>query len=316
MEFECNMKNIKDSISQAKAAGAVIRLGPELEVTGYGCEEHFLELDTITHVWEYLKEFLLGDWTDGILCSIGMPVIKEAERDGMAEDNWVSLIAVHSDSWLISVAFYFGARFSFDKNERMRLFQMIKDLPTIYEVVTGKAKQSKDQSANSGRSKSSGVKARQSESQTNKASKRSPPAPPPREETLLAENGKLKNLDVIVKKFMQLTTAHRGDVKVLVTTVMPLPPAEEKELKETLQEITGVGKKVTVEQKDARAWKGANAILPLASVFQVNKLGLLRLMLHGTQPTDAVAWVSTFMTLLWRWQATSLQNAVIYPLPL
>ncbi|KAG2334178.1 hypothetical protein Bca52824_005358 [Brassica carinata] len=58
---------------------------------------------------------------------------------------------------------------------------------------------------------------------------------------LLAENGKLKNLD--------LTTAHRGDVKVLVTTVMPLPPAEEKELKETLQEIIGQGKKVTVEQK-------------------------------------------------------------------
>ncbi|KAL0847305.1 hypothetical protein Bca101_020551 [Brassica carinata] len=296
MEFECNMKNIKDSISQAKAAGAVIRLGPELEVTGYGCEYHFLELDTITHAWEYLKEFLLGDWTDGILCSIGMPVIKEAERyncqvlcmnrriimirpklalginftrDGMAEENWISLIAVHSDSWLISVAFYFGARFSFDKNERMRLFQMINDLPTIYEVVTGKANQSKDQSGNSGRSKSSGVKARQSESQTNKASKSSPPAPPPREESesrddedgklfccffssqtaLLAENEKLKNLDVIVKKFMQLTTAHRGDVKVLVTTVMPLPPAEEKELKETLQEITGVGKKVTVEQK-------------------------------------------------------------------
>ncbi|RID68406.1 hypothetical protein BRARA_C00565 [Brassica rapa] len=67
--------------------------------------------------------------------------------------------------------------------------------------------------------------------------------------SLLAENGKLKNLDVIVKKFMQLTTAHRGDVKVLVTTVMPLPPAEEKELKDTLQEIIGEGKKVTVEQK-------------------------------------------------------------------
>ncbi|KAL1207044.1 ATP synthase subunit O [Cardamine amara subsp. amara] len=67
--------------------------------------------------------------------------------------------------------------------------------------------------------------------------------------SLLAENGKLKNIDVIVKKFMQLTTAHRGDVKVLVTTVMPLPPAEEKELRETLQEIIGEGKKVTVEQK-------------------------------------------------------------------
>nr|BAA13600.1 delta subunit of mitochondrial F1-ATPase [Arabidopsis thaliana] len=66
--------------------------------------------------------------------------------------------------------------------------------------------------------------------------------------SLLAENGKLKNLDAIVKKFMQLTNAHRG-VKVLVTTVIPLPPAEEKELTETLQEIIGAGKKITVEQK-------------------------------------------------------------------
>ncbi|KAL0802020.1 hypothetical protein Bca101_057196 [Brassica carinata] len=315
MEFECNMKNIKDSISQAKAAGAVIRLGPELEVTGYGCEEHFLELDTITHAWEYLKEFLLGDWTDGILCSIGMPVIKEAERYNcqvLCMNR--RIIMIRPKLWLLAST---SQGTVWQRTTGMRLFQMINDLPTIYEVVTGKAKQSKDQSANSGRSKSSGVKARQSESQTNKASKRSPPAPPPREESesrddedgklfccffssqtaLLAENGKLKNLDVIVKKFMQLTTAHRGDVKVLVTTVMPLPPAEEKELKETLQEITGVGKKVTVEQK-------------------VNKLGLLRLILHGTQPTDAVAWVSTFTTLLWRRQATSLQNAVIYPLPL
>ncbi|KZV40925.1 glutamine-dependent NAD(+) synthetase [Dorcoceras hygrometricum] len=81
MDFDCNMKNIKDSISRAKQAGAVIRLGPELEITGYGCEDHFLELDTITHAWECLKELLLGDWTDGILCSFGMPVIKGSERE-------------------------------------------------------------------------------------------------------------------------------------------------------------------------------------------------------------------------------------------
>ncbi|XP_019095329.1 PREDICTED: PHD finger protein ALFIN-LIKE 7 isoform X1 [Camelina sativa] len=81
-------------------------------------------------------------------------------RDGMLEKDWISLVAVHSDSWLISVAFYFGARFGFGKNERKRLFQMINDLPTIFEVVTGNAKQSKDQSANhnSSRSKSSGAK--------------------------------------------------------------------------------------------------------------------------------------------------------------
>ncbi|XP_073020053.1 glutamine-dependent NAD(+) synthetase [Primulina eburnea] len=80
MDFDCNMKNIKDSISRAKLAGAVIRLGPELEITGYGCEDHFLELDTVTHGWECLKELLLGDWTDGIFCSFGMPVIKGSER--------------------------------------------------------------------------------------------------------------------------------------------------------------------------------------------------------------------------------------------
>lgn len=39
-------------------------------------------------------------------------------RDGMQEKDWLSLIAVHSDSWLLSVAFYFGARFGFDKKAR------------------------------------------------------------------------------------------------------------------------------------------------------------------------------------------------------
>ncbi|GAV68689.1 CN_hydrolase domain-containing protein/NAD_synthase domain-containing protein [Cephalotus follicularis] len=80
MDFEGNLKNIKESIIRSKEAGAVIRLGPELEITGYGCEDHFLELDTVTHAWECLKDILLGDWTDGIFCSIGMPVIKESER--------------------------------------------------------------------------------------------------------------------------------------------------------------------------------------------------------------------------------------------
>ncbi|GMH17581.1 hypothetical protein Nepgr_019422 [Nepenthes gracilis] len=61
-------------------------------------------------------------------------------RDGMQEKDWLALVAVHSDSWLLSVAFYFGARFGFDKADRRRLFNMINDLPTIFEVVTGAAK--------------------------------------------------------------------------------------------------------------------------------------------------------------------------------
>ncbi|CAL5399046.1 unnamed protein product [Camellia sinensis] len=79
--------------------------------------------------------------------------------DRMQEKDWLSLVAVHSDSWLLSVAFYFGARFGFGKSERKRLFQLINDLPTIFEVVTGNVRQPKDQSgphSNCSKIKSSG----------------------------------------------------------------------------------------------------------------------------------------------------------------
>ncbi|KAK1668845.1 hypothetical protein QYE76_057004 [Lolium multiflorum] len=77
-------------------------------------------------------------------------------RDGMNEKDWLALVAVHSDSWLLSVAFYFGARFGFDKETRRRLFNMINNLPTIYEVVTGAAKrQSKEKTPNTNSSSKS-----------------------------------------------------------------------------------------------------------------------------------------------------------------
>ncbi|KAI9121883.1 hypothetical protein K1719_007273 [Acacia pycnantha] len=101
-------------------------------------------------------------------------------RDGMQEKDWLSLVAVHSDAWLLAVSFYFGARFGFGKNERKRLFQMINDLPTIFEVVTGSAKQSNDQSSahtNGNKGKSSG-KSRQSESLARGVKM----SPPPKEE--------------------------------------------------------------------------------------------------------------------------------------
>ncbi|CAN6573557.1 PHD finger protein ALFIN-LIKE 4-like isoform X2 [Malus sylvestris] len=89
-------------------------------------------------------------------------------RDGMAEKDWLSLVAVHSDAWLVSVAFYFGARFGFDKADRKRLFNMINELPTIFEVVTGTAKKQvkEKSSSNHGSNKSkSSSKARGSELQ-------------------------------------------------------------------------------------------------------------------------------------------------------
>uniref|UniRef100_A0A7N0TWB8 PHD finger protein ALFIN-LIKE n=1 Tax=Kalanchoe fedtschenkoi TaxID=63787 RepID=A0A7N0TWB8_KALFE len=89
-------------------------------------------------------------------------------RDGMQENDWLLLVAVHSDSWLLSVAFYFGARFGFGRAERKKLFQMINDLPTVFEVVSRNIQQPKDRGAsnyNSNKSKSI-AKSSQVESQT------------------------------------------------------------------------------------------------------------------------------------------------------
>ncbi|XP_020088582.1 ATP synthase subunit O, mitochondrial [Ananas comosus] len=66
---------------------------------------------------------------------------------------------------------------------------------------------------------------------------------------VLADNGRLKYIERIAKRFVDLTMAHRGEVKVIVTSVIPLPAEEEKELKQTLQDILGQGKTVKVEQK-------------------------------------------------------------------
>ncbi|KAK8514786.1 hypothetical protein V6N12_057682 [Hibiscus sabdariffa] len=66
-------------------------------------------------------------------------------RDGTPEDGWLSLVALHSDLWLLSVAFCFGARLLFDKADRNRLFNMINDLPTIVEVVSGPSNEEEEE---------------------------------------------------------------------------------------------------------------------------------------------------------------------------
>lgn len=65
---------------QAKAAGATYRVGPELEIPGYGCEDHFAESDTIDHSWEALADLIASGLTQGIVCDIGMPVIHRGVR--------------------------------------------------------------------------------------------------------------------------------------------------------------------------------------------------------------------------------------------
>jgi NAD+ synthase (glutamine-hydrolysing) len=55
-------------------------LGPELEVTGYLCEDHFLEQDTFNHAWECLAELIKDGSTKDMICDVGMPVVYKSAR--------------------------------------------------------------------------------------------------------------------------------------------------------------------------------------------------------------------------------------------
>ncbi|CAM6116425.1 unnamed protein product [Calypogeia fissa] len=106
-------------------------------------------------------------------------------RDGMLRKDWLSLVAVHSDAWLLAVSYFYGARL--DKNERKRLFNMINELPTVFDVVTGKKPvKEKTSVINSGanRAKSTGSKMGRAAEVQAKPSKPAPPPPKEEEETL------------------------------------------------------------------------------------------------------------------------------------
>jgi len=80
LDFTGNTNRIYQSCILSRQAGASYRLGPELEICGYGCEDHFLESDTFDHCWESLAELFERGATDGILCDFGMPILHGGVR--------------------------------------------------------------------------------------------------------------------------------------------------------------------------------------------------------------------------------------------
>lgn len=75
LDFDGNCRRIIESIQVAKKRCAKMRVGPELEITGYGCLDHFLESDTYLHSWEMMGRILQNKSCYGIMLDIGMPVI-------------------------------------------------------------------------------------------------------------------------------------------------------------------------------------------------------------------------------------------------
>ncbi|CED83047.1 glutamine-dependent nad synthetase with gat domain-containing protein [Phaffia rhodozyma] len=74
LDFEGNKARILESIRIAKQRGAKLRVGPELEISGYGCLDHFLEGDTMMHSWEVLADIIDSEDAQDIVCDVGMPM--------------------------------------------------------------------------------------------------------------------------------------------------------------------------------------------------------------------------------------------------
>nr|CUU97636.1 hypothetical transcript [Hymenolepis microstoma] len=79
LDFKGNTERILKSIRVVKASGAKYRLGPELDITSYGCEDHFYEIDTYLHSWECISRILEATANDpscrDVVCDIGAPVM-------------------------------------------------------------------------------------------------------------------------------------------------------------------------------------------------------------------------------------------------
>ena len=75
LDWEVNLRNIKNAIEVAKQNKVEILLLPELCITGYGCEDMFLS----SWVWEKSVEKLLEivEWTEGITVAVGLPLMHE-----------------------------------------------------------------------------------------------------------------------------------------------------------------------------------------------------------------------------------------------
>ncbi|CAL9057857.1 unnamed protein product [Musa banksii] len=82
-------------------------------------------------------------------------------RDGMPEKEWLGRIAIHSDAWLYSYAFYIAIRADLDAETRQQLFNMINSNPTLYEIVSGTVKMpAKEETSNASRKDKSRSKMR------------------------------------------------------------------------------------------------------------------------------------------------------------
>ncbi|KAJ7252716.1 hypothetical protein B0H12DRAFT_608849 [Mycena haematopus] len=139
LDFQGNLERILASIAIAKDRGATLRVGPELEIPGYGCLDHFLEGDTVLHSWEVLAKILASEEAQGIVCDIGMPVVhKNVIYNCRVIIHDRKILLIRPKMWLANDGNYRELRY-FTPWAKHRQWED-HYLPRIIQVVTGQTK--------------------------------------------------------------------------------------------------------------------------------------------------------------------------------
>ena len=139
LDFDGNLDRILQSIRQSKAAGATLRVGPELEITGYGCLDHFLESDTFLHSWDSIAAILKDKSCYDILLDIGAPIMHQNVRYNcriLCFNGQILLI--RPKLWLANDGNYREMRY-FTPWQREKYVEEYY-LPRIIQEITGKIK--------------------------------------------------------------------------------------------------------------------------------------------------------------------------------
>ncbi|EEP78065.1 glutamine-dependent NAD(+) synthetase synthase [glutamine-hydrolyzing]) [Uncinocarpus reesii 1704] len=139
LDWEGNAARIVESIKRAKQAGAKLRVGPELEISGYDCLDHFLENDVYLHSWEMMARILADEECHGILLDVGMPIMHRNLRFNcrvIAIDGKILLI--RPKVWLANDGNYREMRY-FTPWERPRHVEEYY-LPRIIQRLQGSTK--------------------------------------------------------------------------------------------------------------------------------------------------------------------------------
>jgi len=83
LDWTGNRRRILQSISQAREAQVTVLCLPELALTGYGCEDHFLSHEVAQRAWESLEK--IAPETSGMIVAVGLPVwVKNAVYNAIA----------------------------------------------------------------------------------------------------------------------------------------------------------------------------------------------------------------------------------------